>query len=317
MKRNRLVALALLIVNTGLALCGWDWFNSPSVVMDTDARVIYQNIDAQVVIGDFATDDDLAKEKYDGNCYVFHGVISEKSRNNKEITLGEPLTCSTSDKDIIKDIGRLPVGSKVMVYGKLSVGFFGGPDVDIDKIDLEDEKHNSDKFYSTVSGKNIDKTTLKKRTFENTKATFLIPSKWSKVEHDLVGEKLGSMPGYQYRLNELSPKKPYAESLFVCFFDHASMVDINDLDRTDDIEEAIIRDILGKDRLKKYPLTTKKSYYGTQYKYYRDTYSKADIDKYQAEFVFQECSDGMIVYLYIYQEPNNIDDVMLALRFAQ
>ena len=97
------------------------------------------------------------------------------------------------------------------------------------------------------------------------------------------------------------------------------MVGPNDKRNDRLIEEAVIKDILKKDDIDRFPLTTRDAYYGPDYVYYQDTYEKASgVDIYQAEFVFQEEENGIILFLYVYKDkPYNIDNVMQTLRFVE
>lgn len=105
---------------------------------------------------------------------------------------------------------------------------------------------------------------------------------------------------------------------FVCYFDNEEYVDLNDRDSTALIEKAIIANILKEDPAKlrkRFPLKTIDSYYGTRYTYYRDKYTDSLNDGYNVEFAFQQDGKkGIIVYLYVYKNPDHIDSVMLTMR---
>ena len=119
-------------------------------------------------------------------------------------------------------------------------------------------------------------------------------------------------------MNYLEPKKAYSESFFVCYFDK-KYVNQNDRDKNKLIEEAIIRDIFKQDNVKnKFPYKKVKTYYGKNYICYSDTFTKGS-DKYEAELIFQEEKDGIVIYLYINYpgEADHIDDIMFTMRFLE
>ena len=320
--------LVVALCMSEVILCG-GLFDPSSVALDTKKNIIYQSANADDIIGAFKNDKDTAKKDYDNNYYMIFGSVSSKKDNNKELTVGKAegkvksITCKTSDKALIKIIETIGTDDAVYVYGKLSVGMSGNSlSIKIDGIGKTDKKSTSDSVYSLLDGNTINRDTMKKRKIDGTDITFLIPSSWERVEHDLKKEGLGTKPGYQYRLNEIS-KQAMAESLFICYFDKNSLlVDENDFNENNAIEEAIIRDILdkGDKSLDKYPCRTDKTYYRKTYKYYKDKYVKhPSEDSYRAEFVFNETEEGILLYLYIYSADNmdkhNTDDIMFVLKF--
>ena len=193
--------------------------------------------------------------------------------------------------------------------------------IEIDRIEATDSDTVNSSIYSMRSGLAVDIRDMSERTLNDGKISYRIPKGWAEVEHDIEAEGLGAMVGYQYKLNEIGRKSEYAESFFVCYFDTDSFVAENDRGNTKQIEEAILRDILRTDDLKKFPTRKETTYYGADYKYYQDTYKKLNGDKYQAEFVFHELDDGILVYLYIYNtqytKESARDEIMLTMRLVE
>ena len=327
MMRNKInhikkaVFVCLIMVCMSAILCG----AKTAVELDTQSHVVYESIGTDKIFKDFSNDDKAAKSTYDDNYYLLYGKVLSKSKNSKEITVGaidgkssNKITCKFSNKDDIKFVSSLSVGTSVRVYGKLTVGLKNALILkEIKGISKVNSGNVSDGSFSVLGGRSIKKSSMKKTVIEGTNIIFSVPSEWQKVEHDIKKEKLGSMSGYQYRLNEIENKDVYAESLFVCYFDKATGVDKNDRGDNKLIEEAILRDILGKDNLKKFPLKTENTYYGAKYKYYRDSFKKDTGEKYQVETVFQEKGDGIIVFFYVYKEPKHVGDIMTVMRLLE
>ena len=326
-KRTMTAFLALIICANPFLCAGWtNWFSKPVVIMDPTERVIYQSADAKDIINDFQKDKNKAEEKYDNNRNVIYGVVSSKNITNKIIYISgskddkDSIACETMNDDNSETIKNLSVGDRVKVFGNIFSDFLGsGVNVYIDSI-VKIEKNAptpADTIYSFKNGSFEDRTRMKKRKIEGSDFSFYIPHEMEAVEHDIAREGLGTLNGYQYRLNELD-KKANAEQLFVCYFDKETMVGPNDRKDNKAIEEAMIRDIWKKDDIEKFPLTTRKAYYGKEYTYYQDTFEKdLGIDVYQTELAFTEEENGIILFLYIYKDkPLNINDVMLTMRFA-
>lgn len=307
-------------------LCGIGLFSGDKVTLDTETHIVYQNIDANTMADEFSQNRSSAKDKYDDKYFLLYGKVVSIEDNYKEIVIAQSgkvnITCETSDKPIIEEIKSqgLKSGDGVRVYGKVDADFIGyGVDIDIDKVEKSIPSKTSNMVYSTKDkGLSYNFNSLLKKTIPNSSISFYIPPEWESVEHNIKAEELGSLEGYQYRLNYLEPKKAYSESLFVCYFDK-KYVKQNDRDRNKLIEEAIIRDIFKQEKVKnKFPYKKVETYYGKNYIYYSDTFTKGT-DKYEAELIFQEENDGIVIYLYINYpgEADHIDDIMFTMRFLE
>lgn len=318
--------ISLIIICVGMVLCGFDFFNN-KVIMDTEERRIYQVSDPGALGDAFEKN----KDRYNGSCFLLYGNVVNKKSSYKEFDLetdggGKGITCSITDKQQTENIRNLKEGDRVKVYGKVSYGLTGRLNVKIDKVENAGDEAVSYDTYTLIGGQPVRKSGMAEKRFysknkdRSLEARFYIPSEWKAVEHDVVEEKLGSMEGYQYCLNNLGKREAYAESLFISYYDKSD-VDINDRDKDKLIEEAIIRDILyPKDENKVitgFPLKSIKTYYGAKYKYYRSSYKTATGEKYSVEMIFQETENGFAVVTYVYKHENHIDDVMLVLRLME
>lgn len=310
---------ALLIPVLFIVLTGAAFFES-EVMLDTKEHAIYQHAD----IGDITG---AAGSGRNGGCYALTGTVGEKNKNNRKFDLVSDtsgvasVSCTVSDEELINEVSRLTPGDRVTVYGRLNIGLLKNIGLEAYSIKkTESIKVNKD-LYSVKNGPDIDIRDLEERSIGEGRVSYRIPKSWRAVEHDIKAEKLGEMEGYQYRLNEIGRKSEYAESFFVCYFDTDQFVAKNDRDNFKAIEEAILRDIMGKDDLNHFPAKRATTYYGAKYKYYLDTYTKPlSGDKYQVEFVFRESGEDIIVYLYIYNTQHinrsSLDEIMLTMRLT-
>lgn len=314
-------------------LCGFD-FLEKKVAMDTESVIIYQTAGAGDIIEAFAKNRDDAKARFGDKYFAVHGVVQSKKDNSREFVLGtgdgtdkNGIECRASDKELIDIIKGLNVNDTVRVYGRLSAGIVSNdPGVKITGIEKGRADSTAGESYSVYGGRAVKKSSLKKRELNGGLISYYIPPAWAGVEHSIRDEGLGNIEGYQYCLNAIGNKSAYAEDFFVCYFDK-SRVDKNDRNDDELIEEAIIRDIMRTDTIRKYPLKKVRTYYGANYKYYRDQYKTELGQKYFVEMIFQETGEGMIVYLYLYRDEDNggmkrdpdstLNDVMLTLRLVE
>ena len=317
------ITFPVLVVLSYMILCGF-LFEKTTVELDTEKYPVYRNESADTVIQAFTDSEKTARENYNGKNLLLYGKIVDKGKNNNEFSIGNSaykknIKCKISDKSLIEVMSGLNINDSVRVYGKFNVPIIGGMELKAVKIEKSSLDRSTDNVYSLLNGRSLDKNTAKKRIIGKDKVSFFIPSNWEAVEHSIIDEDLGKIPGYQYRLNELGKKEALAESFFVCYFDKKEfLADSDDMNKNDLIEKAILRDIFKKDdiALKKYPAKKVKTPYGASYKYYKDVYTKEiSDDNYKAEVVFQEKGeDGIIIYVYIYENHKRYtDDIMLVL----
>ncbi len=321
-KKKECILLVAVLLLCSLMICGF----GEHVELDTEAIKVYQNINIDEIIQKIETEKDEAKKLYHGNYYFLDGYITSIKSNSKEIFISanrenatRVICCKISDKSTIEKIKGLEVEEFVRIYGRLTIGLDKNVNVKIDHIEKTGNALYSNDMYSTIDGKQIEKSSMAVRELNNGSFRYYIPSSWISVEHNIKEEELGSIEGYQYCLNQTDPKEALSESLFVCCLDKKD-VDINDRKDNKRIEEAIIRDIMGKKdkRIEKFPLKKTKTYYGAQYIYYRDHYAK-DLfnDKYNVEMIFQETDKEIIVVLYLYNKKTHLDEIMITLRMME
>ena len=319
---GKISVMFLIILCIDTLLCG----AKKVVFMDTQDNIVYQSVDADRVLEDFSGDVKAAKNKYNNNYYLIYGKVVSKSKNNKEIVIGavvgdeisDKITCKLSDKADIKYSSGLSNGDLVRIYGKFDVSFKNALLFkEVKGISKVETVQSSDDGYSVFGGKIIKKSLMKRTVIKGSNITYYVPSEWKAVEHDIKKEGLGSARGYQYRLNEIGNKEAEAESFFVCYFDKKTGVDINDRGNNKLIEEAILRDVLGKENLKSFPFKTINTYYGTNYKYYRDIFKRSTGEKYQVEVAFQEKGDGIVFYVYVCNNQKHISDIMVVMRLLE
>lgn len=318
----------ILILSMGMLLCGF-LFDSPEMILDTEKDTVYQNYSIDKVLADFSIDENSAKDDYGKARIVLLGKVSEISKNYKDVTLVSingtqegSIKSSSSDKDIIACVKTLSKDDIVKVYGEFSISLVGGKlSMETSKIEKTTTNSVSNTIYSLFNGNTVDMEDLYARTLANEKITYYIPAEWSEAEYDIVDNDLGSIEGYQYRLNEIPQfAAVQPESFFVCYFDNKFLKNSSDKNKTDLIEKAIIANILDKkpDNLGKFPTKKVDTYYGVKYQYYQDAYQDILGQGHHVEFVFQQVdTEGIIVYLYIYTDANHIDDIMFLMRLLE
>ena len=328
MIKIRHMCLVISILMIGLMLCGfdydwdWDFFGTKKVKMDTQEHRVYQTIEADTIIRE------KDKRIYDDKNYLIYGVVSGKKEKEFVITAAggkDGITCKAADDTAIRSIKGIEDGKTVKAYGEVSVNLLTGTaSVKLFKVLPADNERFSGNSFCTMDGRLYKKSELKMRELHKGAVKYYILPQWTAVEHNIRDEELGTIEGYQYRLNELKDGG-VAESLFISYFDKG-YIDINDRDETELIEKRIIKDILciDMDEEISFPLKKVETPYGVTYKYYRgehkDNSALGSKNKYWVEFAFQDAGDdGIIVYTYVYQDGHSyyIDDIMLTLRLVQ
>ncbi len=305
-------------MTTGFLFLSGLGLSKKAVSLDTEGYRVYQNRKASSVINGIKHGGKDDWKAYDDEYFALLGYAQNVKPKNDQFDLSisamedsSHINCKVKDDVLANAIVELSAGDTILVYGQLSVTALNknNPTLYVDSFQKVDSDRIDEDAVSTRNGNNTYKTgDLLERDLHNGKVKYYIPQSWEQVEHNIVAEELGEIEGYQYRLNELNRGAVYAQSLFVCYFEIERFVALNDRSDMTLIEEAILRDITGKENLKDFPLRTVKTYYGTEYKYYQDGYKKAMTgDPYRMEFVFQEIgSEGILVYLYVYN--NDTED---------
>ena len=305
------------------------------MALDTEKNQVYQNESAEVFLIKAKASPDKAKEIYHKKNFVLYGKVKGRDTSKNQLKLGivkdrisnDTLTCkwSKSALTVTDAVAELRNGDVVKVYGELSVGMLDGKwSMSVDKIEKTFATSASDSAYSTLSGRTIDMAECETRTLNQGEIKFYVPKEWKSVEKNIVDNNLGTMEGYQYRLNEIDQHSTVPESLFVCYFDNTSkLFNTGDKGRTEEIEQEIVKNICpekaGIDSLKTPKRKQKKNtYYGAEYHYYQEGFISKGDQAYRAEFIFQpDGTNGFIVYLYVYLEKDHLDDVMIFLRTVE
>ncbi len=330
MKSRKRWCLLLLIVLCAVPLCGSGWFLPAKVVLDTDAKKVYMDIPAQKLIEAYDSDENSAGKTYSGGCYAVWGKIDEIKKNTIFLTFDgnksrTRVSCSAPSRAVAESFSGLKSGDRVKVFGKVTKGIWNkNLNIGIDKVlEIKDpDAEAGEGSYSMTEGNyTFRKSDLYRKNLSDKSVTYYIPRSWTgkDVEYRIEGN-LGTIDGYQYRLDGISKKNPYAESFFVCCVNIEEFFAKNDRGDMKLIEEAVIRDILGD--VKIYPARTVNTYYGAKYKYYQDGFTQSTGDRYQTEFVFQEIDEKRILmFLYVYntrsKNNTNLNDVMSVMYFAE
>lgn len=322
MEKKKSIVFVLLMVVIASQLCGFTFFNA-SVAIDTEKNHVYKYLTVDSVNADFAKDEKQASSKYNNNYYLLSGTISSMTEKGDSFTLKginptEEVECSCKKNIRSSVLGYADYKDTVAVYGEMKVDLIDKErHLEVEKVVKAPTAIKSADTYFSFNGDTFDVSTGTKRTLANGRVEYFIPSKWKGIEHSIIDENLGIMEGYQYVLNKTSgEKQAEPESLFICYFDKKLLKESDDIKELKDVEKLIISNIEGD--VGRFPAKEQTSYYGVNYKYYLGSYKDAlDAGKgYRTEYVFQEDKgNGIVMFLYVYREPNYLSDVMFVTRF--
>ena len=321
-KKKILIVISAICIC--FSLCGAGWFNRTKVVIDTENNRVYQYCTVDELISVFTQDGKDAKETYQNAMVLLAGKVSSIGKNGKNLVLtgmkssDMAVKCSY-DKELRTVASEYSVGDNVALYGKITVDPI---DKDIhlkaEKIvDMSSVIMSSEMFY-LLDGSSFDRKNANKITLHNDDVEYYIPASWTgeDIQSNIVDEDLGTMEGYQYRLNKLEADDSFPESLFICYFDNKTQLAdyLNDAEETELIEKAIVYNIIGKENIKSSQRGVD-TYYGSEYDYYLGSY-RAKLYGYNTEFIFQaDGEDGIVVMLYVYKEAKHLPDVLFVSRF--
>jgi hypothetical protein len=310
-----------------LSFLGAGWFSGTKVTVDTENNMLYQYRTADEVVMEFKANSKNAKTKYDGQPVLLTGQVVSVGKDGKNIVVtglnNTYLTIECTYDKAWRSIAKTyRAGTGVVLYGTIEVGILTGDlYLRVDKFTTKPESALSSDMYYLLDGTEFNRRNATKVTINNGYVEYYIPSTWAndKIQHSIKDENLGTMEGYQYVLNKLSPTDPVAESLFVCYFDNkAQLAFAGDSDETKLIEKAIVENILGSVGI--FPTKKVDTYYGAEYNYYDGVYKNPleAGDGYRCEFIFQaDGEDGIVVMLYVYREAKHVDDVLFLTRFLE
>lgn len=325
MIKKRMTAI-LMTLCICLSFIGAGWFDGAKVVVDTENNKVYQYRTADEIVSGFILNSKTAKAKYNGQPVLLYGSVANVDKDGKTIEVtGFNFTSLTieciCDKGLRSTAKTYQKGTKVALYGSMEVGFITGDlYLTVDKITALPASALSSDMYYLLDGTEYNKLNATK-VIINGGVEYYVPATWtnSKIQHSIKDENLGTMEGYQYVLNKLSPTDPVPESLFVCYFDNnAQLAFAGDSDETKLIENAIVGNILGNVGI--FPTKKTTTYYGTEYNYYDGVYKNLleAGEGYRCEFIFQaDGEDGIVVVLYVYREARHLKDVLFLTRFLE
>ena len=326
MNRKRLTAIFMTICMC-LSFIGAGWFDGAKVTVDTENNKVYQYRTADEIVSEFKAAPKSAKAKYNGQPVLLYGTVVSVGKDGKNIIVTGSGNTSLSiecicGKELRPAAKSYQAGTKVALYGSMEVGLITGDlYLTADKITALPETALSSDMYYLLDGTGYNKRNSTKITLHNGAVEYYIPSAWAneKIRHSVKDENLGTMEGYQYVLNKLSPADPVPESLFVCYFDNSThLAFAGDSDETKLIEKAIVENILGNVGI--FPTKKTTTYYGADYNYYDGVYKNPleAGDGYRCEFIFQaDGEDGIVVVLYVYREAKHLKDVLFLTRFLE
>ena len=169
-------------------------------------------------------------------------------------------------------------------------------------------------ILSFSSGKKVDPKKLSKETLGNGLVTYQIPREWLGVKtEDDVSELLD---GVGYDLSSLKGgKKP--ELLYVFCFDNELLLSNpgQDMARTNEIEEAIIKNILGKSPgILGFP-QKRTTGYGISYNHYASVYVDKNDATHHVEFCFTPAGNTHIFgMLYVCDDTAYKTDILACLK---
>ncbi len=325
--RKRKITAVLLAVCICLSLCGAGWFDTAKVVVDTENNKVYQYLTADEIVSAFAADSKAAKTEYDKQPLLLYGKVVSVGKDGKNIVLtGSSSTAVTieciCEKSLRPAARMYAAGDMIAIYGEVTVGILSGDlYFTVDKITALPSSALSKNMYYLLDGTSYNRQNTTKVTLNQGGVEYYVPDTWtsSKIQHSIKKENLGTMEGYQYILNKLSPADPVPESLFVCYFDNdTQLAYASDAKETKLIEKAIVENILGS--VGSFPTKKVSTYYGAEYNYYDGVFKNAleAGEGYRTEFIFQaDGEDGIVVVLYVYREAEHIKDVLFLTRFLE
>ncbi len=297
-------------------LCGMSFFNKKTIVVDTENNKLYKSVTVDTIEKAFEKDRKKAKEKYDDGYYLLSGTVKEISKSGDGIILkgagNREIECSC-EKAIREDVLKKRKGNEVALFGRISLGTFDKErHLKAVKIKNSPTNNTSDEMYYDLAGNSFDLINTTNKTIGGERVKYRIPKKWEAIEVGIKDKELGTIDGYQY---VLSNKPNMQEYFFVAYFDKGKLSDPDDIKRPEAVEKAIIENIEGD--VNKFPTKKQKTYYGSQYKYYKGDYTRSAWgDGYRTEYIFQEDGEnGIVVMLYVYEESNNLSDVLFVTRF--
>ena len=308
-----------------LALGGFVSYAKSSMALEPSEKVVYQNIEAETILQAYDFDANGSELLFNGKYYVVWGKITGMTSSHTRFFLtdmdGESgLTLSCTAKQTVSELASLEAGDSVKVYGKIVINTWPEKtlSLDVQRVELAVGSPASLSTYSLLDGTTRSKDSMKERTIGDGDFVYYIPEAWTAVEYSLP-----NVPGYQYKLNNLSGKGT-AESLFLFYVDSSYLNRPGDIGKTDQVQKAIIRNILKNNNLSIRPdysildsdirsSEIKADY--CDFTGYSGWYKDPNHHNYRVEFLFfPDSGDGVRVLLYVYNTGEHVNDILFLMR---
>lgn len=298
------------------------------LALDAAGKAVYQNIEAETILNAYASNVKGAAELFHGKNYVIWGRLSSFTSDYTRLYLtdmdGETgLTLVCTGDGAIEGLKELKSGDKIKVYGQISIRTWPESSLTLDTLRVEHAVGSPASLdtYNFLDGTSKSRSSMKERAIGDQDFVYYIPDAWTTVEYSLP-----NVPGYQYKLNNLSGKGA-AESLFVFYVDSSYLEKPGDIDKTTQVQKAIIRNILGNDHLSIRPdysfldsdisMSSVKADYCT-FTGYVGWYEDPNHHNYRVEFLFPPAGeDGVRVLLYVYDTGDHVNDILFMMRMME
>lgn len=320
MKFFKKTLLWVLIISTNIVFCGAGFLKKADIEIDTKKSKVYKIYSIEDVLAGGAEDN--------YNLCCVSGTVAEIGKNNKKMSIksessGKVIALDTSS--VVSAVGTLSMSDSITVYGTAEKGMFEKENhINVSSISKKTEMFSAGNIYCLANDKTINKSDMVERTLNDGKIKYYVPKYWTdeKVEISVQDNDLGYAEGYQYVLNKIpgaTDNEP--ESFFVCYFKYdGNLQKSTSRSSVKPIEKAIAENIEDKEILKFPTWEEKKTYYGSKYQYYLGNYNdpvRAN-EAYYTEYVFeQDGEEGLVMYIYVYNKPTHIDDIMFVTRFLE
>ena len=296
-----------------------------SVTLDPSEKAVYQNMEVDTILKAYDFDAFGSERLFNGKNYVVWGKLTAISSNRTTFYVtdmdGESgLTLICNAKQALSELADLEAGDPVKVYGKIVINTRSEQSISLaaQRVELAVGSPASLSTYSLLDGTTRSKESMKERTIGNRDFVYYIPEAWTAVEYSLP-----NVPGYQYKLNNLSGKGT-AESLFLFYVDSSYLNRPGDIGKTEQVQKAIIRNILKNDNLSIRPdysiLSSDISSSVIHAEYcdfdaYSGWYQDPNHHNYRVEFLFfPDSGDGVRVLLYVYNTGDHVNDILFLMR---
>lgn len=318
MKYIKMALITSVLLGMNVFLCGAFFFKA-EVQIDTEKNKVYK----QCSVFDFSSKNNIGIN----DAYCVTGTVKDYSKNKKKLLLeGESgsvvINCDTSN--ITDQLTGLGISEHIQVFGTAKKGIFDKEvELKADSINKTIVEEAGD-IYFLKNGKYINKEEMIQCYLNKKSVSYYVPKSWKdeSVEINIQDNEIGYIEGYQYVLNKVKGTEANSpESFFVCYFDYdENLLGSTKRDKVKLIEKAIAENIEDGEIVDRFPTREEKTYFGRDYDYYLGAYNKSlqVKDDCKTEYVFiQDGEDGLVMFLYVYNDPVHIDDIMFVTRFLE